>query len=195
MAGGNEATLFIHPTFGASLADKVGRRRACPRRRLTRSVCWLILLGLFAARSNASPAENQNFQDWTSRCNTDQEVGPTRCYIFQNLVLKETGQRVLHVAVGYTAESDRPTAAFTVPLGVSLKAGLAWQIEDGKVTRVPYDRCDQNGCVGTLGLNNRLIYAMKMRGKARITFEDGTGRKVVVPVSLMGFTAGLESLK
>ena len=97
--------------------------------------------------------------------------------------------------MGYVAESSQPTAAFTVPLGVSLKAGLGWQIEDGPVKRVPYDRCDQNGCVGTLKLNNRLVYGMKMRGKARVTFEDGTGRKVVVPVSLMGFTAGLESLK
>ena len=155
----------------------------------------LLLLCVVVRIASAAPANGQNFQDWSAQCAATEDESAARCYIFQNLVLTQNGQRLLHVAIGYSHGSTRPTAALTVPLGVSLKPGLKLQVEDGAITRIRYDRCDPNGCVGTLVLNGQLLYALKMRGKASVTFEDADGREVVVPVSLMGLTAGLESLQ
>ena len=143
----------------------------------------------------AAPEHGQSFRDWTARC--EQPTGSTveRCFIFQNLVLKDTGERLVHVAIGHLEPSGRAAAIVTLPLGISLPPGAAISIDGGEPVRFPVERCDMNGCVGALELDDRLIAAMKGGREARITFHDGTRRAIAVPVSLMGFTAGFDSLQ
>jgi len=117
-----------------------------------------------------------------------------RCFIFQNLVLKESGQRLVHVAVGYLAGNNQAAAVITMPLGISLPAGAAISVGGGDPLDVVIERCDSSGCIGAVTLNAAVVAQLKRGREARIGFHDGTRRRIEVPVSLLGFTAGFNSL-
>lgn len=170
------------------------RNRAPLRRgaRRTIVVCAVALLAALAAQAN--PEHGQSFKNWTARCELPQGSSVERCFIFQNLVLKESGQRLVHMAVGYLAANGQAAAVVTLPLGISLPPGAGISVDGSDPVDMVIERCDTNGCVGALALDDALIAQLKRGREARITFHDGTRRRIAVPVSLMGFTAGFESL-
>jgi len=166
-----------------------------------RSVPVLLLTALLATvvpgAGRAAPADGQQFKDWTVRCEGAQEADRAPCFLFQNLLLKSQNKRLLHVAVGFMqdgAEGKQPAAFFTLPLGVSLPGGLSLKVDNGKALRMRYERCDATGCLAPLALTEDLIKALKGGRWARVAFFDATRREVSVPVSLLGFTAGFNSL-
>ncbi len=142
----------------------------------------------------AKPEHGQTFKDWTARCEQAPGTSMQRCFIFQNLVLKESGQRLVHMAIGYLAANGQPAAVITMPLGISLPPGTSISVDGGAPQEIVIERCDTNGCVGAVTLTDRLIADLKRGREARISFHDGTRRRIAVPVSLLGFTAGFESL-
>ncbi|MDX1435089.1 MAG: invasion associated locus B family protein, partial [Gammaproteobacteria bacterium] len=110
--------------------------------------------------AGAAPEHGRSFQDWTVRCEQP-AGGGDRCFIFQNLVLKDTGERLVHVAVGHLTADGRAAAVVTLPLGISLPPGAAISIDDGEPVRFAIERCDANGCIGALELGERMVAAMK----------------------------------
>ena len=154
-----------------------------------------LLLALLASGAvQAKPEHGQTFRNWTARCETAPGTNIERCFIFQNLVLKKSGQRLVHVAIGYLAANGQAAAVVTLPLGISLPPGVSISVDGGDAAKIVIERCDANGCVGTLGLGDELIADLKRGSEARIYFHDATRRRIAVPVSLMGFTAGFNAL-
>ena len=158
------------------------------------------LLGLGAllaggGAAHANPEHGQAFKDWTARCETPPGSQLERCYIFQNIVLKESQQRVLHMAVGYLAANGQPAVVLTLPLGISLPPGVTISVDDGAAHPVVVERCDPSGCIGAFALDPAMIAALEKGRQARVDFYDGTRRKISVPVSLLGFTAGFATLQ
>ncbi len=156
-------------------------------------------LALLAALSiagpvQANPKHGQIFKDWTARCEQAQDSSTERCFIFQNLVLKESGKRLVHMAVGYLAANGQVATVIIMPLGISLPPGASISVDGGPPHEMVIERCDANGCVGTVALSDRMIANFKHGREARISFHDGTRRRIAVPVSLLGFTAGFNSL-
>jgi invasion protein IalB len=156
--------------------------------------CLCAVLAAACAAVRAEPSDGQSFKDWTARCETLQDGTKVPCYIFQNLLLKKDNQRLLHVAVGYLAEGDKPVAFFSLPLGVSLPGGLSVTVDEGQPLRLRYERCEPNGCLAPLPLDDQLIRSLKGGRWARVAFFDTTRREISVPVSLLGFTAGFDAL-
>ncbi len=143
----------------------------------------------------AGPEHGQIFKDWTARCEQAPGTELERCFIFQNLVLKESGRRLVHMAVGYLAANGQAAAVVTMPLGISLPPGASISVDAGAPRKIIIERCDNDGCVGAVTLTRQLIAELKRGREARISFYDGTGRRIAVPVSLLGFTAGFNSLQ
>lgn len=156
-------------------------------------LCTVLLVASAAARAELS--DGQTFKDWTASCETLQDGTKAPCYIFQNLFLKQDNQRLLHVAVGYLAEADQPMAFFNLPLGVSLPGGLSVTVDEGQPLRLRYERCERNGCLAPLPLDEQLLRSFKGGRWARVAFFDTTRREISVPVSLLGFTAGFDALR
>ena len=142
----------------------------------------------------AKPEHGQIFEDWTARCEAAPGTSMQRCFIFQNLVLKDSGQRLVHMAVGYLAANGQAAAVITMPLGISLPAGATISVDSGDPRKIVIERCDTSGCVGAVTLSDGFVAALKRGREARISFHDGTRRRIAVPVSLLGFTAGFNSL-
>ena len=154
----------------------------------------LLVALLAGAAVEANPEHGQTFKNWTARCEQAPGTDVERCFIFQNLVLKESGQRLVHVAVGYLAANGQPAAVITLPLGISLPPGAAISVDGGDAVDITIERCDSSGCVGAVALSDALITALKRGREARVSFHDGTRRRIAVPVSLLGFTAGFNAL-
>ncbi len=138
--------------------------------------------------------EPEVFKDWTMTCEQPAGSEHEQCYVFQNLILKKGRQRVLNVAIGRIAKDNQPAALFTFPLGISLPGGVGLKIDEGEPLRFAVERCQANGCVAPLRLDEKLLAALKSGDQARVAFRDAARREIVVPVSLRGFTAAFNAL-
>ncbi len=143
----------------------------------------------------AEVKDGESFDNWTVRCEDTKSEPQRQCFIFQNLVTRDSAQRVLHLAIGYLPDNPVPIALVTLPLGISLPPGASIQVDDGEPTRFPVERCEPNGCRAGLRLEAPLLESMKTGQQLRVTFQDGARKPVTVPLSLQGFTAGLRALK
>ena len=102
----------------------------------------------------------------------------------------------MKVAVGYVPDKDQPVAVITLPLGIFLPTGIELQIDGkGKVGRLPINTCTPTGCQAGVQLDEDFVTRMKKGDQMTVTFGNPQGQGIAAPVSLSGFTAGLESLE
>ncbi|MGH8658760.1 MAG: invasion associated locus B family protein [Gammaproteobacteria bacterium] len=158
---------------------------------------WLLAYAVGMGGMNsavfAKPNDGEVHGNWTVRC--EKQQGAEQCFIFQNLVLREGGQRVLHIAVGFLAKEADPIALVTLPLGISLPPGVSMVVDqDGPTTKFPIERCEPKGCRGGVKLDAQILDALKKGKEATVTFHDAARQPVKVPISLKGFSAGLIAL-
>ena len=155
----------------------------------------ILPMALGIAATAVTAQEAGKYGNWTAKCEESKGNVQGGCFLFQNLVLREGGQRVLQFAVGYVATTDAPIALISLPLGISLPPGVTIRIGDGPVTRVIVERCEPNGCRAGLKLNDDLIRQLEHGTQLTVTFHDAERRPIEVPLSLDGFEAGLKALK
>lgn len=156
---------------------------------------FAVVLALALLSTLCGAQEGEKFGNWTAKCEESKGQVQGGCFIFQNLVLREGGQRVLQFAVGYVAATDEPIALLSLPLGISLPPGVTIRIGDGAPTRVIVERCEPNGCRAGLKLKPDLLRQLSEGAQLTVTFHDAERRPIDVPLSLDGFAAGLRSLK
>lgn len=175
-----------------------------PRAWLLSLLAALVLAAPLAAAQEGADAgdeldvSEETFEDWRVRCEQPAEgPGEERCFMFQNLVMKDSQRQLLNFAIAFPdPEAEDPTAVIMVPLGVSLPAGLALTASEGQEPlKVPYQHCIAMGCRAVMPLEGAQVAAMKAGREAQVGFADGTGRTVQVPVSLSGFTAAFNTLE
>jgi len=156
---------------------------------------WLAVLavlpGLVATAS--AQQDGQQIQDWTVRCEQTEGAGQN-CLIFQTLADQDNDRPVLQISVGYPNPGAGPAAMLIVPLGVALEPGMEIQVDEEPAFRVPFNHCNRMGCVVGFPLGPELIDAFKRGNTTRVTVLDLTGRPISLEVSLLGFTAGFESI-
>lgn len=167
--------------------------------RFALSLSWLasVLLATSVCLTTprAAAEESTKYGNWTAKCEASKGKVQGGCFIFQNLVLREGGQRVLQFAVGYVATTEAPIALLSLPLGISLPPGVSIRIGDAQPTRVLVERCEPNGCRAGLKLSEELLKQLREGTQLTVTFHDAERRPIEVPLSLDGFEAGLTALK
>jgi len=152
----------------------------------------LLSLGLLLSSWPAA-ADDFIYKDWQMACEHS-DRGQQVCHIAQRLSLKDSGKTVLIVQVGYLPGGTQPVALLQVPLGVSLPPGLMLQVDTGKIYRWPYESCDTTGCAVTVSLGDELVQALRVGKTAYVIMAERNRQGLRVPVSLLGFNAGLAAL-
>ncbi len=151
--------------------------------------------GLAADETSATNAgEPRMFRDWKLECQRPEGANKEVCQISQDIVFKKNKRPLLHVAVGYPANDNKPVAIFNLPLGISLPPGIILSVDQGEQEQLPIEHCLPAGCRAYLSLDQKRLAAFKKGLEAQVTFHDLTRRPVTVPVSLRGFTAGFKAL-
>lgn len=154
-----------------------------------------LALLLWTTQVLAEPQKRGEFNDWVLVCDQSEELNEERCFIVQELRVKETNQRVVRIEVGYVAKTGKPAALITLPLGISLQHGMLLQVDEGEESRYAFTRCVPGGCIAAVALTDAQIGALKAGSTAHVQFHDGLAREVNLDMSLSGFTAAFSSMQ
>jgi invasion protein IalB len=156
-------------------------------------VLWPAVAG---AQAQAQAQDEQRFQDWLLRCETDPaDVTVKQCFIAQGVTAGEERRRVMMVAVDYPPGRKAPIFTAVLPLGVDLRSGIELAIDGGTPKRLPFTICLADGCRSHVPLDGELLADFKRGLEGSITFRRPTDRRgVKVPFSLKGFTAAVGAL-
>lgn len=153
---------------------------------------WVVMV---ANQLAAAPADGALFGDWTARCEPQQET-QEQCFILQELLTKDGGQRVLRIVVSYLPGAEAPVMLVTLPLGIFLPPGARLYIDGAsEPIRFPIQTCDPSGCRAGLKLTPERLHLFADSAQASVTFYDKERQPIAVPLSLQGFTKGMESLR
>ena len=144
------------------------------------------------------PMDVEQFEDWTKECEMLKDPKGKEiklCQISQTLVNKEIDQPMLKVAAGYVPGKKDAVMIITLPLGVILPPGVQLTIGEGKAARVPITTCLPQGCQAGAQLDKEFTERLQKGTKLIVTFIGPDGKQINAPISLSGFTSGLESVK
>jgi invasion protein IalB len=125
--------------------------------------------------------------DWTKVCGKDQGQNAEVCYTTRDFV-SDQGQPVLAAAV-YDIKGPQPqrVVRFLMPLGLLLKPGIRFAVDQGQPTPGGYAICFPNGCFAEASIKDDTINALKKGTNLNISVQNQAGREVTFAVPLAGF--------
>jgi invasion protein IalB len=131
-------------------------------------------------------------QAWSVDC-ADADQG-LACKAVQSIVLAETRQLLLSVAVSKPEGNTGAAMLLHLPLGLFNPAGATMGIDETAPETLQIQTCDNQGCYAGAALTPEKLAAMSKGTKLNVTFQDLKKQKIVVPVPLKGFEAAFKKL-
>lgn len=124
--------------------------------------------------------------EWTKVCGRDQAANKEVCYTTRDFV-SDQGQPVLAVAV-YEVKGD-PTriVRFLMPLGLLLRPGVRFTVDQNQPTPGQYAICFPNGCFAEAEVKDDFVAAMKKGQNLNVSVQNQAGRLVTFAVPAAGF--------
>lgn len=153
----------------------------------------LIVAGAAAAQTgNAAPADR-----WSTQCVAPDQASPLSCSAEQRIILRETGQQVARFAVQANGPKGDRKSAFLVhlPLGLSIRTGVALAVDGKEVAKLDFQTCDANGCYCGDSLGGDLLQAMRAGQEMTIGFQDLQKKAISIRIDLAGFAAAYDKVK
>lgn len=143
----------------------------------------------------AASTEKGTGTPWAIRCAKDEKTGKSgKCEIFQRLVVKETGKRVVEFAVGFPESKDSARGVVVLPLGMLLTEDISMQIDKEKSFSFKPRYCLPEGCYAFVNLNRKLLDLMRGGKEVQISFRALDGKPVSIKLSLDGFGKSLKEI-
>jgi invasion protein IalB len=165
-------------------------------------LAWALPLAFAAAVAVASagnpvaaqtPAESV-FGDWRLVCG-DVPDASRQCAITQRVAAEDRGGVWLDAYVFKPVEdANALILSILVPLRVILTKRLGVSIDNAQIQWFDFRSCSTEGCVVPIQLADAMRQELRLGGEALfiIFFEDEAG--IGIPVSLTGFSAGVDAL-
>ena len=136
------------------------------------------------------------FGDWDQRCVRTAD-GANPCQLYQ-LLLDATKNPVAEFSVFGLPAGGQAVAGATaiVPLETLLTADVTLQVDGGAAKKYPFSWCSEIGCLSRIGFTAEELAALKKGSAASLTIVpvQAPEQKVVVTISLKGFTAGYDAV-
>jgi invasion protein IalB len=166
----------------------------------------LFVLFISLCLFTTSPSLAQKPGIWETVC--ADRANPKTCRLRQDLFLQKKNKdgklktigRVLRLNVIYSnveGGSNRvPFLSIQVPMGVDLRAGTAFQIDESKEISLPFLRCTTQGCDASVRLKSEILRNMKAGNEFKVGFRRWGDPKIsVISASLKGFTAAFSAIR
>jgi invasion protein IalB len=147
----------------------------------------------------------QDEQNWVLVCVNSKN--PVTCRIVQSLyankvvdgIPKPMG-RILRLAIRYTSNEETKTRMpflnIKTPLGVNLRAGVVFKVDEYKEVPLTYHTCSLSACDAGIFVDSALLNILKAGRRITVGFVPwGTSEVTVLPVSLSGFTEIFKGVK
>ncbi len=139
----------------------------------------------------------ERYKDWALSCRQG-ENSVRRCSMFQRLVVQDSNQVALNVAIGFLEndEGNRvPVAILTFPLGIYLPGGAELQVDETEPTRLQIERCFRRGCQSGMALDDKHLAQFRAGSTARVRIMQSREQAIDLDVSLSGFSAAFNALE
>ena len=137
------------------------------------------------------------FELWEQRCVKTAE-GADPCQLYQ-LLKDAEGNSVAEISMFALPEGSEATAGATVvaPLETLLTANLTLGVDGGDMKMYQFNFCATIGCIARVGFTADEVARFKKGAKAIMTIVPAAApdQKVVLEISLKGFTAGYEAVQ
>jgi len=141
-----------------------------------------------AAPANAPPG-------WVARCSSASRDAPLECAIEQTAVLTKTGQLIVLLNIRVASDTRQPIAIIQLPLGLNLPAGAKLQVDDGKVSDLQIQTCEQRGCYANSPIAPDMLAAMKSGKQLKVSFQNLGKETITIPMPLADFAAAYDKIK
>lgn len=115
------------------------------------------------------------------------------CSLVQNLLAGEQKQRLLTVILQRTPQAGH-NMMIALPHGVLFPRGVSVQVDETTEKPLAVQTSDQNGAYTGTPVDAAMLAAMRGGKTLKIGFTAGNGQRIVVPVTLKDFPAGLTGL-
>ncbi len=135
----------------------------------------------------------QSFGDWTEYCEKESDVSEL-CNISQTLTRQGSQQLLLSIRINYVPGKQQPIVFATLPLGGLLTYSPLLKVGNAEPLKLAYQFCDISGCTAVAVINAATVSAMKTENQAVVQYVNIARKAIGIPVSLKGFTKGLEKL-
>jgi invasion protein IalB len=137
----------------------------------------------------------RNFDDWALICDKPQGAPRDICFVFQQITMNNSTQRLLLTRVGQAGPDGASTLNFTLPLGSRLASGMAMKVDDNTQIQAGFQVCLADGCQAVYPLDAGILQQMS-NGKQAIVglIDHGNGQQVNINMSLKGFAAAYKAL-
>lgn len=164
-----------------------------PMRLLANLTLGIALLAVATAAA-AALESGDTFQQWAVQCEAPEGSPHSRCHIYQNLIQKEIGKRVLRISVGYSQQTGESLIILDLPLGIWLPEGVQLQIDDHEPKRMPIQICLPGGCRASATLDAAMIERLREGAQLAVTVYSADREPVTIPVELAGFGPAFAAL-
>jgi invasion protein IalB len=138
-------------------------------------------------------AQQQPAPNWVVNCAQSQQG--LLCRAGQSLFFKKTGQRFMSVAVVVAPDTKKPQLLLQLPLGVYLPAGVSLKIGKDEAKTLPYQSCDQAGCIAEYAVTDGELNAMTKGANLTISAQNNQKKPFNLEVSSNGFSEAYAKIK
>ena len=148
-----------------------------------------------APQADAAAANTPAPPGWVARCSSASRDAPLECAVEQTAVLTKTGQLIVLLNIRVASDTRQPIAIVQLPLGLNLPAGAKLQVDDGKVSELQIQTCEQRGCYANSPIPADMLAAMKSGKQLKVSFQNLAKESITIPMPLADFAAAYDKIK
>ena len=120
--------------------------------------------------------------------------GELICQMVQNVMIQKTKQRLVSVVIRPSKDDKNHRLIIAAPHGLNIPEGVDVQIDKEKARKFPIKTSDQNGTYMSEPISDALLAAMRKGTKLNISYTFANGKKITIPLGLVGFSAAYKKL-
>lgn len=132
---------------------------------------------------------------WVPACMSDGRTSPLACTLHQRLIVQETGQPFLTLAIRVADAGRQPVLAIQTPLGLFLPPGLALRVDAGEPTTLAIANCDADGCHASTGLAEPLLAALETGRVLHLVLHTSADETFDLEIPLAGFSRAYAAVR
>lgn len=136
--------------------------------------------------------------NWGVNCQPRTDSKKLACVLSQSIVMAKTGKVFVTVSIRPTsanALAQPYMAVVRLPHGLALAAGVEYQIDKQKSSKLVLYTSSAQGVFARLDLTKKLLSSLRKSKQLKIIFSARNGRKITLSMSMQGFAAGFEKLR
>lgn len=148
------------------------------------------------ATATAKPADPAKAppQPWVVNCAAAAGKADLNCSMIQTVFARGSRLRLMSIAISKLATVSGPRLQLSLPHGVSLQDNAEVWVDKGAPEKVPIRNADANGSYALTDIGEELLESLKKGSLFNAAFKTLDGKRVVVQVSLNGFTTAFAKL-